>query len=287
MKKLQSLASNNFKITTPVIGEVIDNADPLNRGRLKCNIQGITELATIYPWCEVKGSLIGDKDTIGISSAVDIGTFVYISFLYGNPSFPIVDGYVRGAEDSSYLHTVTNLDDTIYKTRTDNLKDYELEPLNDKSTYPNNTVVETKSHVIEIDDTDGNERLSIQHKNGSHYELRPDGNLQTKSTGSTYNITDKNKWEYIAGLVTIKADGNLEFKCDVKCTNLEVESDITAGSNISAKGEVADSEGNLSSLRDTYDSHKHIGNMGILTPVPSITDPKTRWGDFTWSGTEV
>jgi hypothetical protein len=96
------------------------------------------------------------------------------------------------------------------------------------------------------------------------------------------------KFNHISGYFKIQADGNLEIINDVKITgNLQVTTAISAGSNISSKGEVADSQGNLSSLRDAYDNHYAIGNLGIPTGLPIITDPKVRWGDFTWSNTPL
>jgi len=54
--------------------------------------------------------------------------------------------------------------------------------LSDKSKYPNNSVIETKSgHVIEIDDTPGNERIRMYHKSGTYIDFRPDGSKVEKS----------------------------------------------------------------------------------------------------------
>lgn len=53
--------------------------------------------------------------------------------------------------------------------------------------YPYNQVIKTKSgHVIEYDDSPGNERISLAHKSGSFIELTPDGNINI--CGNTINI---------------------------------------------------------------------------------------------------
>lgn len=54
--------------------------------------------------------------------------------------------------------------------------------LSDKTVYPNSQVLETQSgHVIELDDTPGNERVRLYHRTGSYMEIRPDGTIVQKS----------------------------------------------------------------------------------------------------------
>jgi hypothetical protein len=50
------------------------------------------------------------------------------------------------------------------------------------STYPHNQVIETPGgHIIEMDDTIGNERMLIHHKSGSGIEIKPDGTVYISS----------------------------------------------------------------------------------------------------------
>ena len=209
MKELFNHTEHNFQLPYEYVGEVLDTKDPLYRGRLKCKIFGITETSTDYPWCEIRGDFFGsDKGTVGMSSVPKVASLVYISFLYGNPSFPLVTGYVRGDKDSSNLHKVANLGESVYNTRNSRLIGPELEPLHTKSEYSKNNVIETDSAVIEIDDTGGNERISIQHKNGSYYEIRPNGTLQIKSVKDEYHIITGNLEEYIQQCVHSVIKGN-------------------------------------------------------------------------------
>ena len=54
--------------------------------------------------------------------------------------------------------------------------------LSDKTKYPDNAVIETKSgHVIEIDDTPKNEKLRVYHRSGTYWDFRPDGSYVFKS----------------------------------------------------------------------------------------------------------
>jgi hypothetical protein len=262
--------------------------------------------------------------------------------------FPLEDRL--NEEDQNRLQRVQELDKTIHKsinTTRDNASENATAPTNqwkdsvsgadvtsfepislsDKAKYPDNVVIETKSgHVIEIDDTPGNERIRMYHRSGTYTDYRPDGSVVDKITKNMNKIIDgylethikqgvkeyieKNldqiitggsrqnvkmdKFQHIAGFFKITADGNLEINNDVKITkSLEVIKKITAGSNITSKAEVADSKGNLSSLRkqhdanvSVYNAHAHTGNDGHPTSPPlspETKDPKARTNDFTWS----
>lgn len=213
--------------------------------------------------------------------------------------------------------------------------------LSDKSVYPDNAVIETKSgHIIEIDDTPDNEKIRVFHKSGTYIDYRPEGSIVEKVTANINKIVEgyvqthiksgvktyiennmdeivkgyvkrhitshldehingnqtetidggvkteikMDNFHHLAGYFKITADGGLEIINDVKITgSLEVSTVITAGSDITSKAEVADKKGNLSSLRDAYDAHFHIGNLGVPTATPTATDPLIRTGDFTWS----
>lgn len=99
MKGLLHLAKETFKINEEYEAIVVNNADPLFRGRLQVNIVGITN-GTNYPWVEVRHNLLlGSNSTIGFSSVPKIGTLVYVGFKLNNPSFPIITGLVRGNQD--------------------------------------------------------------------------------------------------------------------------------------------------------------------------------------------
>lgn len=204
-----------FKIPYKVIGIVIDNKDTLNRGRLKVRIPELMSTSvkdSELPWAETEMDFFGaDAETIGSSSVPKIGTYVYIEFLYHNPSFPLVTGVVRGKKDSSKLHTKESLVGTIYETRNNNIIGPELTPLNNNSVYPYNNVIETDTAVIEIDDTANNKRISIQHKNGSYIEIRPDGTIQIKGT-NMIQVVDGDLIEYVTGNYTMNVDGTYTVK---------------------------------------------------------------------------
>lgn len=264
MKSLENLAKQNFNIPYEVIGTVIATNDPLKRGRIQCKMHGITELAEIQPWIETKGELFGSsKETSGISSSPKIGSRVYISFLYHNPSFPIITGRVRVNEDSSLLHKVENLSNTISGTRSSNLSGNELPPLNSSSIYPENNVIETKSAVIEIDDTDGNHRICIQHKNGSYFEIRPDGTVQVKSKENTYNIIQSNRENYIGGSSNEIVGGGSTITSPMSTFigDITVTGDIIVGGIVTASDCISDTISGK--------NHTHNESIGSVTSKPN------------------
>lgn len=130
----------------------------------------------------------------------------------------------------------------------DNSFDEPLSPYN--SEYPYNKVTQTESgHVIEIDDTPGNERLHIYHRSGTYVEIDSNGSVVKRTRGSSYEIIDCNGKIAILGKADISVNGacnifvgndvNMEVIGDV---NLVCHNDITAQAggtlNLSAKEEI-------------------------------------------------
>lgn len=62
--------------------------------------------------------------------------------------------------------------------------------------------------------------------------------------------------------VLVRPDGSIEIKAP---------GDVTVSGNLKCTGEVSDAVGPLSVLRDKYNSHKHVGNLGAPTS-PTMPD---------------
>jgi len=101
-----------------------------------------------------------------------------------------------------------NIDKTIIKTKKDNVKtgiDCKEETFDEPETpyatkYPNNRVIETKAgHFIEIDDTEGAERIHIYHKSGTFEEIHPNGQKVIRTEGKRTSITIGDSNVYIEG----------------------------------------------------------------------------------------
>jgi len=241
---------------------------------------------------------------------------------------PDINRLTRVEELDKTIHKkIIDAKDTVNKNDSKsgaNVSQEEPDSTNDKTAYPYNRVLETESgHIIELDDTKNNERVRVYHKSGSYIEIKPDGSFVQKSVGDenhyihygdvqehikksvksyiennmdviiegyvkraikgTYN-------EHISGLMTIDADGKLLINGEVKINGggLEVTGKVSSGGGVTTSGEVADSTGNLSSLRDSYDSHthlykipEHVAGEGPSS-IPTETDPVSRDTDYIW-----
>ena len=129
--------------------------------------------------------------------------------------------------DVNRLARQEKLDETIHQTIIDtkdeptaedsitgaNVDQVEPDSLNDLSAYPNVKVLETPSgHVIELDDTETNERIRVYHTSGSYIEIRPDGSFIQKSVGTeiSHYIHAADVHEHIVGEVKRYIELNIE-----------------------------------------------------------------------------
>ena len=191
------------------------------------------------PFAEVANSLaFGFISGIGVSSVALQGSFVWIFFDNGDFNKPIVFATCPGISKEKHENAFSDtsgtypLDETLGESDYNRLaraeKTEEIraekalqeniiqgistadssswdEPtsLSKNAKYPFNNVIETQSgHIIQLDDTQGNERVQILHKSGSYIEIKPNGDVVIKSIQDTYEIT-KNNFKQNVG---VKAD---------------------------------------------------------------------------------
>ena len=108
--------------------------------------------------------------------------------------------------------------------------------------YPYNKATRTESgHVIEVDDTRDNERLSVEHRTGTFYEIDKDGNEIHRVVNDRYTVICKNDDLYVAGNVNIKVLGDAKIHANGKVNissfndgkiDVAGKLDIEAGGNI-------------------------------------------------------
>jgi hypothetical protein len=195
---------------------------------------------------------------------------------------------------------------------------------NDSSVYPEVNVLETQSgHVLELDDSAGNERIRVYHRTGSYIEIKPDGTFVQKSVntdsashyihmsdveehiakgvkkyiednldeiikGGIRQSVEMDSFHHVGGLFKITADGHVLIDGDVRIEGkLEVTGTGKIDMDLECGGMVADEIGDLDSLRQAYDNHHHIGNLGVPTSNPIITDPKDRTTVDAWQDGSV
>lgn len=84
---------------------------------------------------------------------------------------------------------------------------------------PYNNVIDTLSgHIFEMDDTPGAERIHLNHKTNTFFEIAPDGSKVTKVQGDNFEIYVKDNNVHVKGQCNITVDGD---------TNLYVKGNLT------------------------------------------------------------
>lgn len=91
--------------------------------------------------------------------------------------------------------------------------------------YPHNKTITTDSgHVVEIDDTPGNERIHLRHKAGTYIEINKDGRIVIRS-GERFDIVDGKLTEYVS------KDQDTEVK-DKRTTKIGKNDELTVGGSL-------------------------------------------------------
>lgn len=109
--------------------------------------------------------------------------------------------------------------------------------------YPFNHVTESESgHIVEIDDTPGNERLHWYHRTGTFKEIDKNGTVVQRIVGDSFEIIERNGRVHIKGKCEVTVDGSANIYVKNNC-NLEVDGNlkIHAHKNLELKaGETLD-----------------------------------------------
>lgn len=251
------------------IGVVEDNLDPEKSGRVRVRCFGIhtedlSKIPTDYlPWALVGVSTNSSSSDIG---SIVIGTIVYGRFLDGQEmQLPLVEGIIPGLHldtntglgfnnfkqnpPSKGSHTgnpysrVSNIPPRTYYDDKKSAKGITIsEPKNTRNPkYPYNIASMSDSgHVVERDDTPGNERVCAQHKNGSYIEFNQNGDGVMKTIKDLYNLC-VNHYLHIKNMraKTIGNGDNLKIESGDK--TIEIDNGkyvLTAkGQNITIDGE--------------------------------------------------
>ena len=111
--------------------------------------------------------------------------------------------------------------------------------------YPYNKATRTESgHVVEIDDTRDNERLSIEHRTGTFYEIDKDGNEIHRVVNDNYTVICKDNELFVGGKVNIKVlgDATLDIGGDLKA-DVKGKTDITGSESITVISPLIDLNG--------------------------------------------
>lgn len=210
--------------------EKIDS-DPKKLGRIKIRIMNLHDDSLDVddlPWAMpslpvTSSSLMG----VGISpTGIEKGSRAWGFFLDGaTKQIPVYTGcipFIKENKDEN--HGVAQLAREI-----NSIQKTPLGPEPESSyasKYPYNKVITTKSgHAIELDDTDGAERIHIYHKAGSYMEINQDGRFVYKSANDSYHIVAGDETVYIDGDVNTHVTGNVKILVDGDA-NIEVNGDL-------------------------------------------------------------
>ena len=116
--------------------------------------------------------------------------------------------------------------------------------------YPYNNVYEGKSgNIVEIDDTEGAERIHVYHKSGTFIEIHPDGTIVQNTKSNKYTIVANDDNVRIEGNANVQIKGNCNVTIEGNCTQVikgdctqTIDGDKTehvkGDLNVSADGEI-------------------------------------------------
>ena len=200
------------------IGEVVDiTGDPEKLGRVRVKLYQDHDLlmkTTDLTWSHVMLPTTSESiGGVGLNPSLAIGSRVIgfypdgengrVSIIIGTMAFnPSTD---NGSSDHSLSF--------LYRGR--NSIDQEKVGLEEpdssyKAEYPYNRVLQTKSgHIIEVDDTAGEERIHVRHKAGSYVEINKDGRITIVAKDDSINITGGDSIIEVKGNVRMAVEGNL------------------------------------------------------------------------------
>jgi uncharacterized protein involved in type VI secretion and phage assembly len=206
---------NDFKFTGNYRGVVVDDKDPLNSGRVKIRVFGIYDNVPdeALPWAIYSDPFMGGQVGFGGFLIPDIGNHVWVFFENGDHLQPV---YFAGApyRDAYPQERLTSAH----------------EESRGSIAYPRNKSLRTKAgHVIEIDDTPGNSRITIIHKSGTQITYQDNGDVYEHIVGNYKRIIDGNVNETVGGSVNESVSGNV-------VENVGGNKNVTVVGNIIVRG---------------------------------------------------
>lgn len=147
---------------------VTNSQDPEKMGRCMLKIIGLHgDSSSGNAWAERVGSTdFGLNNKVGVSSTLQVGTWVWCFLDHDNPNKPVIIGTII---DSGDFHD------------------------NAKSQYGKMQTIHTASgHLIELGDAGGDSRIQITHSAGTKVTIDNSGNISIECVGDVqHNITGK------------------------------------------------------------------------------------------------
>ena len=216
-------------------GIIEDIDDPLILNRVKVRCIGFHSMDKAVlstddlPWATViMPNTAASYQGIGANHHLEVGSWVVGFFRDGS-----------SAQDPMVMGSVA--------TQENGVRDI---PVESQLTTPSNKVYRSKAgHLIEIDNTDGSERINIQHKKGTTILIDKDGGIQINAINDILNI-----------------DANTTIT-----GKLDVTGEVTAkAGSVGDDGETSESV--------TLSGHTHVevpGTGGSSSPTPATQETKS------------
>lgn len=243
------------------LAKVKDIDDPKKLNRVKVQVLGLHSDEIIkddLPWSSMI-SPISTNGNIGKGSTVHglaVDSIVMGKFFDHHQQTFVIFGSLVGQDDVtdpdnpvSHVNRLARneeIEETIVQTKKDGVitgvetavgNTFDEPETDYDSIYPHNKVFESSSgHIIEIDDTEGKERLHTYHKTGTFEEIQADGKRVVKVVGDDFEFTLKDKNLSVKGNLNITTDGNTNIYAK-GTTNLKTETANVDSKNINLGGQ--------------------------------------------------
>lgn len=260
-----------------MFGVVEDINDPLQLGRVRLRVHGVhTFDRTIIETEDLPWAMCILNNSSGVSgggispSGYALDSLVYCAALDADQQNFIVFGSILTkttdesieslSEDEKYDTDESNASRLSRGIETDLVtakkeNRYQSDDFEEPETpfapvYPYNSVYEGKSgNVIEVDDTEGAERIHVYHVSGTFIEIHPDGTVVQNVKSNKYTIVASDDNTRIEGNTNVEIKGDCKVTIEGDCTQLikgdctqTIEGDKTehveGDLNMSADGEI-------------------------------------------------
>lgn len=271
----QAIGEEGFRWFLGIVEEV---NDPKQLGRVKVRIlhEDDTDVTTDdIDWAQVMTPVTSaGTDGIGETPALQKGSRVVGFFIDGQEKqLPLIIGSVPTIPTEA-RHAINKLARGQQILRKDKVG--EVEPDSPyKAEYPYNKVISTEAgHVIELDDTPGNERVHIYHTAGAYIEINRTGQMVIKTPDDSFDIVGKNKNVFVKGDCNLQVQGNLNAVVKGNLTSA-TEGDVTISSkgilNLIGKGGISLKSGGSITMAGPSGVAVTQGGLTVLGSIASGT----------------